>query len=79
MMLGKKEINNQFHRLLGLTKAEVFDCWNTNNQNDWERILLGCLEFISKERFTSLKDASLISKVHEELKNALQSYQFLLN
>lgn len=72
---ARKDRNNQFHRLLGLTKAEVFDCWNTNNQNDWEKILLGCLEFISKERFTTLKDASLISQVHKELENALQSYQ----
>jgi hypothetical protein len=72
---AQEERNAQFHRLLGLTKAEVFDSWNASNQKDWEKKLLGCLEFISKERFTSLKDTSLMSQVHEELRNSLKEYQ----
>lgn len=72
---ARKDRNSQFHRLLGLTEAEVFECWNTYNPNDWETTVLGCLNFVSEERFTSLKDASLMSRVHKELKNALQSYQ----
>ena len=72
---ARKDRNSQFHRLLGLTEAEVFDCWNTNNSNDWENTVLGCLNFLSPQKFSCLKDASLMSQVHKELETALQSYQ----
>jgi hypothetical protein len=67
--------NEQFHRLRGLEKIEVFQAWKTANQKSWEARVLGCLNFVSEQEFTSLKEASLMSRVHEDLKEAIASYQ----
>ncbi|MBW4507987.1 MAG: hypothetical protein KME64_15960 [Scytonematopsis contorta HA4267-MV1] len=72
---AKDERNEQFHRLLGLTKKELFRAWNASEQSEWERKILGCLEFISGQKFPSLKAASLMSQVHDELREALNKCQ----
>jgi hypothetical protein len=69
------ERNNLFHNLRGLEKEEVFKAWNTKDYNGWQKRVLGCLNFISGQNFTKLKDASLMSSVHEELKTAINNYQ----
>lgn len=66
--------NEQFHRLRGLDKKDLFEAWETPNRNGWEERVLSCLNFVSEQKFTSLKEASLMSIVHEELKEAISSY-----
>ncbi len=66
--------NNLFHQLLGLAKEQVFQAWDTN-ENDWETRVLGCLNFVSREEFTSLKEASLMHEVEQELQEAISNYE----
>lgn len=72
---AKKQRNNCFHQIEGLQESEVFEAWGTKTKDEWKKRILGCLNFIAKEdlpqEFTSLEDASLMFKVHEELKNAI--------
>jgi hypothetical protein len=71
-----KKKNQLFHQLLGLEEIEVFGYWYTDDQADWEARVLGCLNFVSEQyHFTSLKEASLMSQVHEELKDAIAQYE----
>lgn len=74
-----KKKNQLFHQLFGLEEIEVFGYWYTDDQSDWEARVLGCLNFLSEQYdFTSLKDASLMSQVHEELKDAIAQYELTL-
>lgn len=72
---AKKERNNCFHQIEGLQESEVFEAWGTKTKDEWKKRILGCLNFIAKEdlpqKSTSLEDASLMSKVHQELENAI--------
>ncbi|MEA5575951.1 hypothetical protein [Anabaena sp. UHCC 0451] len=70
-----KQRNNLFHNLLGLQQEEVFKVWNTKDYSKWQERVLGCINFISRQNFTKLKDASLMSSVHEELKTAINNYE----
>lgn len=69
--------NKYFHQLLGLQAQTVFDAWDTQNRADWEARVLNCLNFIAEPKplFTSLKEASLMSQVHQKLKKALEQYE----
>ena len=67
--------NNLFHNLLGLEKDEVFKAWNTNSKKKWQQRVLRCLNFITKQEFTSLQEASLMSSVHKELETAINNYE----
>lgn len=67
--------NQIFHRLLKLEKREVFEAWNVTNQKQWESRILGCLNWLSKQNFNSLNEASLMFYVHKELEQAISSYQ----
>ncbi|MDJ0697201.1 hypothetical protein [Mastigocoleus sp. MO_188.B34] len=71
----RNERNALFHQLLGLEETEVFQAWQTSNQLEWEKRVLGCLNFISGQNFTSLQEASLMSVVHQELKDAIANYE----
>lgn len=72
----RDERNSTFHCLRGLQELDLFKAWDTQNQEGWKARVLGCLNFIAepKPHPTSLEEASLMSKVHEELKNAIASY-----
>ncbi|MDF5706676.1 MAG: hypothetical protein PUP90_03075 [Nostoc sp. S4] len=70
----RDERNNLFHQLLGLAKEQVFQAWDTN-ENDWETRVLSCLNFVSGEKFTSLKEASLMYDVEQELQVAISNYE----
>lgn len=65
--------NKLFHRLKGLQQAEVFQEWQVESQEEWEARILHYLNFVTKQTFSSLKDASLMSQVHQELENAIAS------
>ena len=67
--------NQLFHRLLGLEKTEVFLAWETSTQKEWESRVLRCLNFLSEQEFASLSEASLMFQVHQELQEAISSYQ----
>lgn len=67
--------NNLFHKLLGLQKEEVFQAWNTTNDPEWQNRVRKCLNFVTKQQFTSLKKASLMFPVHEELEAAINNYE----
>jgi len=69
------ERNFIFHSLRGLQEPDVFRAWETSSPEQWEGRVLGCLNFVSGQNFISLKSASLMSQVHEELKNAIASYE----
>lgn len=84
MKIFKKHTANQrndlFHNLRGLTAEQVFEAWNNDptkkyNQENWKNTVLGCLNFISGEKFTSLKKSSLMSSVHQELEAAINNYE----
>lgn len=77
---AKGERNTLFHSIEGLQPNDVFEAWDINVSGDWEKDiqewesrLCGCLNFIAKENFESLKDASLMVKVHQELERAIAS------
>lgn len=65
--------NDLFHRLRGLYEIDVFEAWNTQDEEAWKSRVLGCLNFISGQDFKSLKEASLMSQVHAELKTAIEN------
>ncbi|WP_293127643.1 hypothetical protein [Microcoleus sp. bin38.metabat.b11b12b14.051] len=79
--VAKKERNNCFHRLEGLQESEVFDAWDTKSKDDWKNRILSCINFIAKEHlpqqeeFTSLEEASLMAKVHDELVESIARYE----
>jgi len=75
---AKGERNTLFHSIEGLQPKDVFEAWDVNVCDDWEKDirewearLCGCLNFIAKEKFESLKEASLMAKVHEKLESAI--------
>jgi hypothetical protein len=70
-----EERNATFHCLRGLEEKEVFQAWKTDSREKWEARVLGCLNFVSKQKFVSLKSASLMAKVHDELVNAIDRYE----
>ncbi|TAE61378.1 MAG: hypothetical protein EAZ87_02420 [Nostocales cyanobacterium] len=70
-----KERNNLFHNLRGLEEQEVFTVWKTKDYNTWQKRVLGCINFISDQKFTKLQDSSLMSSVHEELTEAINKYE----
>ena len=76
---AKDERNQQFHRLLGLQEENLFQAWKAKNAEEWKDVLLGCLNFISEVNpignFESIESASLMAKVHESLKSAIEAYE----
>ena len=76
--IGDKR-NKNFHQLEGLSKDDVFRDWEVDNLEEWKKRILTYLNFIAKpdlpQEFTSLEEASLMSKVHEKLVKDIASYQ----
>ncbi|MGB5963580.1 MAG: hypothetical protein WBG73_23285 [Coleofasciculaceae cyanobacterium] len=67
--------NKLFHRLKGLQKDDVFQEWQVNSREEWEARILHYLNFVAKKTFSSLEQASLMSKVHQELEKAIANYE----
>jgi hypothetical protein len=72
---AKDQRNSAFHRIEGLQKEEVFQAWKTENEIDWELCVLSCLNFVTGQSFGSLREGSLMAKVHGELKGAIAIYE----
>lgn len=72
---AKDERNQQFHRLLGLTQDDLFKAWKATDVDSWQTQMQGALEFIAREDvhqdMHSLESASLMARVHQELKDAI--------
>ncbi|MBF1990824.1 hypothetical protein [Fischerella thermalis] len=45
------------------------------NVDTWKNNVLGCLNFIAEQEFTSLQKASLMHQLHQDLKQALIDYE----
>lgn len=73
--VAKDNRNQVFHRLLGLDKGDLFSAWGTSSFKEWQSRVLGCLNFISGKNYNSLSEASLMSKVHQELFDSISNYQ----
>jgi hypothetical protein len=71
------ERNSTFHCLRGLQELDLFQAWDTQNPEDWEARVLGCLNFIAEPKPcpTSPEEASLMSQVHKELEKAIAQYE----
>jgi len=76
---AKDERNQQFHRLLGLQEENLFQAWKANNVREWNAVLLGCLNFLAQvdltSNFESVESASLMAKVHQELRDAIATHE----
>lgn len=63
--------NDLFHTLRGITSEEVWNAWDESSKNGWENRMFICLNFVTEQartqEFKSLKSASLMARVHEEL------------
>ncbi|PSB00562.1 hypothetical protein [Merismopedia glauca] len=70
----REERNSIFHCLRGLQEENLFKAWDTRDRAGWEARLVSCLNFVSGEKFQSLKKASLMANIHEKLKEAIASY-----
>lgn len=62
--------NTLFHQLSGFTRNDLFEAWQTTEE-DWQTVVLECLNFVSDQTFTDLKQVSLMAKVHQELIRAI--------
>ena len=68
--------NELFHQLEGLQDQKaVFKEWQTDDEKSWKDRVINCLNFIAKDdlpkEFESPEEASLMVRVHEELKRAI--------
>lgn len=68
--------NQLSHKLGGISEKELFSAWGNNihNQQDWEKIILNCLNLITEQRFQSLKQASLFASIHQRVITAIKNY-----
>ena len=64
--------NNLFHQVEGFKEQDLYEAWKATDKTNWQDRVLQCLNFIAEESFTPpLEEASLMFKVHQELKNAI--------
>ncbi|MBD2097721.1 hypothetical protein H6F90_21735 [Trichocoleus sp. FACHB-591] len=65
------------HRLGGLPEKDVLTAWgrDINKPEQWEIRILNCLNLVTGKSFKSLTQASLLAKVHLQVKQAIASYQ----
>jgi hypothetical protein len=67
--------NKLFHRLKGLRSEEVWQEWKVDSLEKLEPRIISYLNFISGQSFTFLVESSLMPQLHQELKEALNTYQ----
>ena len=68
------ERNELFHRLKGITEKEVYTAWGCKDPQQWAQLLLNCVRLVSNtqdENFKSLKQASLITPIHENIETEI--------
>jgi hypothetical protein len=73
--------NKIFHQLQGLTKDELFEIWEVGNFDEWRGRLRDFSNFVSGQKYEFLdkedsdgKVASLMVKVHQELKKVIDDH-----
>ena len=71
----KNNRNVLFHGLEGLERKEVFENWGCDNLEGWENRVLGCLNFMTGEKFDRLQQASLMSAVHQVIVDGIANYR----
>ncbi|NEP00136.1 MAG: hypothetical protein F6K58_15945 [Symploca sp. SIO2E9] len=69
--------NNLSHRLGGLEKNNLFKAWGEDikDAQQWQRRILNCLNLITKQKFKSLSQASLFSKIHNQVVDEITHYE----
>jgi hypothetical protein len=64
--------NKIFHQLKGLSEIELREAWNVPSIDNWQPKILSYLNFITgQSHFTSLSEASLMAKIHQQLETAI--------
>lgn len=65
------------HQVQGMAEPDLWEFWGVSSLEDWESRLLEFLNFIIKEDFpegfSSLEEASLMTRVHQELNEAISA------
>ena len=70
-----KKRNLIFHQLQGMSEENLQDFWAVDSLEAWKSQILNFLNFITQQDFLSLQKASLMPQLHQELKEALNTYQ----
>ena len=73
--VAKENRNQVFHRLLGMDKSDLFAAWDAFGFKEWQTRIIGCLNFISGQSYTSLAEASSMSQVHQTLVKSISNYR----
>ena len=70
-----KNIRNRLsHRLGGMSEPELLQAWGEDLQDrsQWQSRLLGCLNILTGQSFTTLDRASLFARVHDRIRKAIE-------
>jgi hypothetical protein len=65
--------NRIFHQLQGMSEKQLWEFWEVPTIQEWEVRILKFLNFIAKQGFATLKEASLMARVHKELVNEIKA------
>jgi hypothetical protein len=70
----KKIRNRLSHRLGGMSEPELLQAWGEDLQNrsQWQSRLLGCLNILTGQSFSTLDRASVFDKVHNQIRRSLK-------
>jgi hypothetical protein len=74
---NRTQRNALSHRLGGLSERELCRAWGADitTVQDWEGRLLGCVNTLAGQRFTTLKAASALAALHQRLMDKVGAYQ----
>ncbi len=70
--------NFMFHQLQGMSEQQLWEFWEVKDQLEWQGQTLDFLNFITKQAFNNLPDASLMSKVHREIEHKITNFELKL-
>ncbi|ELS00140.1 hypothetical protein [Gloeocapsa sp. PCC 73106] len=73
-----QDLRNRFsHRLGGIDEKELFEAWGNdiNNESNWKKRVLNCLNAITQQNFSSLEQASLFYPIHHKVQEKIKEYQ----
>ncbi len=73
-----REMRNKLsHHLGGLGEKELFKAWgdDVNNSEQWQCRILNCLNLVTEQKFKSLSQASLFSRIHLKVIQAIANYE----
>ncbi|NJN75392.1 MAG: hypothetical protein HC796_02960 [Synechococcaceae cyanobacterium RL_1_2] len=69
--------NRLSHRLGGIDKRDLFLAWGTDihKPEHWQQRLLGCINLITGQTFSTFEQASLFPIIHHQLQKKINNYQ----